>query len=109
MTVIRSSPLLVSFLEVMATITYSTSSFKYSCLFFARCISRVSTATNESLQRPFSEVPTPKGAIPLLGHRLVMKKGMMNKTRSQCLQEWFEELGPIFKLHFTGGNVISMR
>ena len=63
------------------------------------------TTKREKPLRSFSEVPSPKGACPIVGHQQLVKKlSQAERLRSRYLLDWFEELGPIFKLTFTGGN-----
>ena len=51
--------------------------------------------------RPFSEMPTPDGAIPLLGHLPLLRKNS-GKKRLELFQSLFKALGPVFKLKLTG-------
>ena len=50
-----------------------------------------------SKARPFSEVPSPRGAIPLLGH-LPLLANKSGKERFELFGRLLKELGPIVRL-----------
>ena len=49
--------------------------------------------------RPFSDIPMPGGAVPLLGHLPLLRICSGVKVL-EMIRQWFEELGPIFRLKF---------
>lgn len=51
--------------------------------------------------RPFSEMPSPKGKFPILGHLYEMMK-RKEVMKSIVFDEFFKELGPIYKLELPG-------
>ena len=60
----------------------------------------LSTAVGRDV-KPFSEMPSPKGELPILGHLYEMKK-KGDIMFSKVFDEFFKELGPIYKLNFPG-------
>ena len=58
--------------------------------------------------KPYSEVPTPGGAVPLLGHVPLMRRNPGTK-RFELFGRLFKELGPIFKFKLPGMNVIKLK
>ena len=58
------------------------------------------TSNGGTAPRPFSEVPSPKGALPLLGHALRVRK---KESFSSQVKKMFDETGsPILKLKLPG-------
>ena len=51
--------------------------------------------------KPFSEMPSPKGELPFLGHSYELKK-KSDVMFSIMLDEFFKELGPIYRLNIPG-------
>ena len=49
--------------------------------------------------KPFSAIPSPSGALPIIGHQRLLKDVT---SISKFVTEKFRELGPIFRLHFIG-------
>ena len=49
--------------------------------------------------KPFSAVPSPSGALPIIGHLRLLKDV---KSFSKFITEKFRELGPIFRLNSIG-------
>lgn len=66
-----------------------------------RGIASVSVASTTS--KTLKDVPSPKGALPLLGHYLQIRGRQGNL--SSLYESYFEELGPIFKVHLPGGII----
>ena len=54
--------------------------------------------------KPFSAVPSPSGALPIIGHLRLLKDV---KSFSKFITEKFRELGPIFRLNFIGKTVLD--
>ena len=48
--------------------------------------------------RPFSEIPTPGGAIPFLGHLSLLRKFGNGDDMTKVSRELFKEFGPIVRL-----------
>ena len=58
------------------------------------------TSNGGTAPRPFSEVPSPRGALPLLGHALRVRK---KNAFSSEIKKMFDETGsPILKLKIPG-------
>ena len=55
-----------------------------------------------SSSKSLTDIPTPKGALPILGHYLQIRGRKSNL--STLYEAYFKELGPIFRLQFPGGN-----
>lgn len=51
--------------------------------------------------KPLSAMPTPKGALPLLGHQLILRKH--NDNISNMFDHFFGVLGPIYRLKLPAG------
>ena len=51
--------------------------------------------------KPLSAMPTPKGALPLLGHQLIIRKH--NDNISNMFDHFFGVLGPIYRLKLPAG------
>lgn len=49
--------------------------------------------------KPFSAIPSPPGALPILGHVRLLKDVT---SLTSFVTKQFKELGPIFKLNFMG-------
>lgn len=84
------------------TITRSTALIPAS----VRCAASSASAAlakeeHQSTVRPFSEMPMPSGAVPLLGHVPLLRKNT-GKKRLDLFQRSFDELGPIFRLKLPG-------
>ena len=60
----------------------------------------LSTAVGRDV-KPFSEMPSPKGELPILGHLQEMKK-RSDVIPSIMFDEFFKELGSIYKLNIPG-------
>ena len=59
-------------------------------------------STDQKVQeevKPFSAIPSPSGALPIIGHQRLLKDVT---SISKFVTEKFRELGPIFRLHFIG-------
>jgi len=52
--------------------------------------------------KPLSAMPCPNGALPLLGHQLLLRKH--TKTISNLFDHYFGELGPIFRVKLPAGE-----
>ena len=63
-----------------------------------------STAVNNDV-KPFSEMPSPKGKLPIFGHLYEMNK-RSNVMPSIVFDEFFKELGSIYKIEILGGMYI---
>ena len=50
--------------------------------------------------KPFSEIPTPSGAVPLLGHYFLMRSD--SNISELCFKMFQEVGGPIFRLNIAG-------
>ena len=71
---------------------------KYSVPLSARLLS---TAVGRDV-KPFSEIPSPKGRLPVLGHSYEMKK-RSDRPSSTIFDEFFKELATsIYKIEFPG-------
>ena len=80
------------------------SSFHGAVLLSVRSLS--TAASNGA--KSFSEIPSPEGKFPILGHAYEMKKrSTSNKGISRIFDELFRELGTIFKIEFPGMVIIS--
>ena len=53
--------------------------------------------------KSIDSIPSPKGAVPFLGHSLLMMKRMQKQNFSEILEHFFKELGPLIRLKFPGG------
>ena len=76
-----------------------------------RCAASTATPAEEEHQlkaRPFSEMPTPDGAVPLLGHLPLLRRNS-GKKRLELFQSLFKSLGPVFKLKLTGIEIILLQ
>ena len=58
--------------------------------------------------KDFSEIPSPQGKLPFLGHLLTINKNSRTTSMSEYTMKLFEELGPIFKLEFPGGMPLAI-
>ena len=61
--------------------------------------SGVHEVPKEAPVKPFSAVPSPSGALPIIGHQRLLK-GFT--SMSKFTVETFKDLGPIFRLDFIG-------
>lgn len=61
----------------------------------------LTTVAVANTTRTLQNVPSPSGALPLLGHYLQIKQRQGNL--SELYKKYFDELGPIFKVQLPGG------
>ena len=85
---------------------------KSMIIMYKSVLRRLSTsvASKEPLHnvKPFSEVPSPQGRLPFLGHMLTYRRNTENISKSEYKMGLFNKLGPIFKLDFPRGNNYSI-
>ena len=83
-------------------LNFSRSVRSFSLTTFIRSSSSVvggaAAVDSSASPKPFSEMPSPKGSVPLLGHYFRIRNGFSEETKRM-----FEEVnGPIFKLKVPG-------
>lgn len=68
------------------------------------------SVTNEMVElKPVDSIPSPKGAVPFLGHSLLIMKRMQKQNFSEILDQFFKELGPLIRLKFPGGKLYMLK
>lgn len=68
----------------------------------SRCVGTI-TASNYAEIKTLQEIPKPAGALPLLGHYMQVRRRPGNL--SDLYLKHFQDLGPIFRLEFPGGEL----
>ena len=77
--------------------------FSFPSISTLQCRTKV-TVTNEMAElKPIDSIPSPKGALPFLGHSLLIMRKMRKQSFSEISEEFFKELGPLFRLKLPGG------
>ena len=70
-----------------------------------QCCNKVHNYTGKKTAelKSIASIPSPKSAVPFLGHSLLMMRRMHDQNFSEILEQFFKELGPLIRLKFPGG------
>ena len=82
---------------VAVTISCSRSGLRWSSI-----SNHVDADNCSAAAKPLSAMPYPNGALPLLGHQLLLRKH--NKNISNLFDHYFGELGPIYRMKLPAGE-----
>ena len=68
-----------------------------------QCRAKVTVTNGMAELKSIDSIPSPKGALPFLGHSLLIMRKMRKQSFSEILEQFFKELGPLIRLKLPGG------
>ena len=93
--------MLITRARSLSLIKRISSAFKVRNLGGLKWESSSALLQGETVVKPLSAMPTPRGALPFLGHHLLLKQHKHKISQLYC--DLSKQLGPIFKIKLPAG------